>query len=158
MRMTNTNSKLDSRRDWLAVLAHAPRAALALHAQCLTGMSFESLREPELGLAMLRARAGNRGDRFNLGEATLTRCVVRHRSASGSVTAGVGYVLGRDAERAGWVARLDALLQQPEHHDRLMRELVGPLRSATQQRMAEQAARSAASRVHFYTLQPEANA
>ncbi len=158
MRMTNIPSDIESRRDWLAVLAHAPRQALAQHAEGLADDGFEWLREPEIGLAMLRARAGNHGDRFNLGEATLTRCVVRHRSAAGTVTAGVGYVLGRDAERAGWVARIDALLQQPERHDALMRELVDPLRLATQQARAAAAARTAASRVHFFTLQPEAAA
>ena len=74
------------------------------------------------------------------------------------VTAGVGYVLGRDLERAGWVARIDALLQQPEHHHTLMRDLVGPLRLATQQVRKESAARTAASRVQFYTLKTESMA
>lgn len=158
MRMTNTLFDIESRRDWLAVLAHAPRHALARFAKDLAGEGFESLREPEIGLTMLRARVGNRGDRFNLGEATVTRCVVRHCSATGLVTAGVGYVLGRDLERAGWVARIDALLQQPEHHHTLMRDLVGPLRLATQQVRKESAARTAASRVQFYTLKTESMA
>lgn len=143
------------RRDWLAVLAHAPRELLQRHAQAISGDGFEWLRRPEVGLAMLRARIGNQGDRFNLGEATMTRCVVRHRGAMGTLRAGIGCVLGRDEERAEWVARLDALLQQPEHHDAVLREVIAPLRAATAERRAEEAARTAASRVRFFTLQPE---
>jgi len=154
MRMTMDTTKVNARREWLAVLAHAPRDVLEGHAQGISDRSFDWLREPETGLAMLRGRIGNAGDRFNLGEATLTRCVVRHRGVNG-VAAGVGYVLGRDAQRAEWVARIDALLQQPEHHDDLMRDVVRPLRCATEALRAREAGRSAASRVRFYTLQPE---
>ncbi|HEX6704892.1 MAG TPA: phosphonate C-P lyase system protein PhnG [Albitalea sp.] len=153
--MTGTSPDPQLRRSWLAVLAHAPREALQRHGQALSPDRFEWLREPEVGLAMVRARIGNRGDRFNLGETTLTRCVVRHRGAQGQVSAGVGYVLGRDAQRAGWVARIDALLQQPEHHEAVMREVIEPLRAAIERERGEQHARTAASRVRFFTLQPE---
>jgi alpha-D-ribose 1-methylphosphonate 5-triphosphate synthase subunit PhnG len=155
MAMTGPPRDPAGRRAWLAVLAHAPRDALERHAQALDPQRFEWLREPEVGLAMVRGRIGNRGDRFNLGETTLTRCVVRHRGASGRVCAGVGYVLGRDVQRAGWVARLDALLQRPEHHEAVMREVIEPLRSATEHQRAAEQARTAASRVRFFTMQPE---
>jgi len=154
MPVTSDIAATDRRREWHAVLAHAPRAVLAQYAEAIAGEPFDWLREPEVGLAMLRGRIGNTGDRFNLGEATVTRCVVRHRGTSGA-TAGIGYVLGRDTERAAWVARFDALLQQPERHDTLMREVVAPRRDATRDARAAEAARSAASRVRFYTLTPE---
>ncbi len=144
-----------ARRDWLSVLAHAPRPVLAQHALALHSDAFDWLRQPEVGLVMLRGRIGNTGDKFNLGEATLTRCVVRHRGAVGTVAAGVGYVLGRDAERAEWVARIDALLQQPEHHAALMHDVIEPLRAAPRAERTAQAARTAASRVQFFTLAPE---
>lgn len=143
------------RREWLSVLAHAPREQLQRHAQAISDDGFEWLRRPETGLAMLRGRVGNRGDRFNLGEATMTRCVVRHRGAMGTLRAGIGYVLGRDEQRAEWVARLDALLQQPEHHEAVLRDVIAPLRAATAERRAQEEARTAASRVRFFTLQPE---
>ena len=58
---------------------------------------------------MLRGRIGNKGDRFNVGEVTMTRCVVRHRDDDeGAVSVGVGYVLGRDPELAGSYRRLFA--------------------------------------------------
>ena len=155
--MTATPST-STRRDWLAVLAHAPRDALRRHAEALSSQHFEWLRRPETGLTMLRARIGNTGDRFNLGEATMTRCVLRHRGSLGTVAAGLGYVLGRDAQRAEWVARLDAMLQQPEHHEALMRDVIAPLRAATEAQRLAQAQRTAASRVQFFTLAPESAA
>lgn len=155
MRMNTDTPSKEMRRDWLAVLAHAPRDALQRYGEAIAAQGFEWLRAPETGLAMLRGRIGNQGDRFNLGEATMTRCVVRHHGALGTVAAGIGYVLGRDAQRAGWVAQLDALLQQPEHHEALMREVVEPLRQAIAVRRRDEAVRTAASRVQFFTLQGE---
>jgi alpha-D-ribose 1-methylphosphonate 5-triphosphate synthase subunit PhnG len=143
------------RQQWLSVLAHAPRESLQqLLCPLMTGLYFEPLRAPEIGLTMLRARAGNSGERFNLGEATLTRCVLRFQLED-RVSVGVGYVLGRDVERANWVAQADALLQQPAWVERLQAEVIAPLRALTQARRAQQASETAASRVQFYTLQAE---
>lgn len=144
-----------SRQRWLAVLAHAPRELLQHHADQLHRYAFTSLRAPEFGLTMVRARIGNRGDRFNVGDATVTRCVVRHCGRDGDLTAGVGYVLGRDEVRAEWVARFDALLQQPEHRAALMRDVIEPLADETARRRAAAAARTARSRVSFDTLASE---
>ena len=118
---------------------------------------FDWLREPETGLALVRARIANRGDRFNLGEVTLTRCIARV-SVGEHTTAGVGHVLGRDDRRARWVAQFDALLQQPTLHEPLMTDVITPLRAARQAALAHEQARHATSRVAFYTLQSEATA
>jgi alpha-D-ribose 1-methylphosphonate 5-triphosphate synthase subunit PhnG len=156
--MTNTPSTHSQRQAWLAVLAHAPRAALAEHAEaCALGQTFDWLREPETGLALVRARIANRGDRFNLGEVTLTRCIARV-SVAGHTTAGVGHTLGRDEQRARWVAQLDALLQQPTLQAKLLAEVIEPLRALREAALAQEQARHAASRVAFYTLQAEATA
>ena len=144
-----------ARQHWLAVLAHAPRELLERHAAALPDDGFARLRAPEVGLTMVRARIDNQGDRFNVGDATVTRCVVRHRAGDGRLAAGVGYVLGRDEARAEWVARLDALLQQPEHHATLMRDVIAPLAAETAQRRAAAAALTASSRVSFDTLASE---
>jgi alpha-D-ribose 1-methylphosphonate 5-triphosphate synthase subunit PhnG len=156
--MTNDEQEAElrlARQRWLAVLAHAPRELLERHAAGLPEDGFTRLRAPEIGLTMVRARIGNQGDRFNVGDATVTRCVVRHRGRDGRLAAGVGYVLGRDEARAEWVARLDALLQQPEHHDALMRDVIAPLAAETARRRAATAALTAGSRVSFDTLASE---
>ena len=153
---TDPTHSTAQRQAWLAVLAHAPRAALAEHAErCALGQAFDWLREPETGLALVRARIANRGDRFNLGEVTLTRCIARV-SVGGHATAGVGHVLGRDDQRARWVAQLDALLQQPSLQAPLLAEVIAPLCALRKDTLAQEQARHAASRVAFYTLQSEA--
>lgn len=156
--MTDTASELQARRaDWLRTLARADAEALArIAAPVLADYRFETLRAPETGLTMVRARIGNGGDRFNLGEATITRCAVRHRAADGSVRAGVGHVLGRDESRAQRIAQLDALLQRDELQSLLMREVIEPLRALRRERERDERARTEASRVRFFTLQPEA--
>lgn len=144
------------RQHWLAVLAQAPRAALQVQGErVLADYRFEPLRPPEAGLVMLRARASNSGERFNLAEATVTRCALRYRPADGVATVGVGYVLGRDEPRARWVAALDALLQQAAQQRLLLAEVIEPLQAerARQLRLAQ--ARVAPSRVQFFTLQNE---
>jgi len=143
------------RQHWLAVLAHAPRELLERHAQAISDDAFARLRAPEIGLTMVRARIGNQGDRFNLGDATVTRCVVRHRGVDGHLAAGVGYVMGRDEARAEWIARLDAMLQQPEHHDALMHDVIAPLAEETARRRRAAATLTASSRVDFETLSSE---
>jgi len=156
--MTDTPSPVAARQDWLAVLAHAPRAELARRAEhAVADRHFDWLREPEACLALVRARIANRGDRFNLGEVTLTRCIAR-TAIAGHATAGVGHTLGRDEQRARWIAQIDALLQQPTLHDTLQAEVIEPLRAARAAVLAQEQARHAASRVAFYTLQSEATA
>ena len=145
------------RADWLRELAHARPDTLArLAAPHVADRRFETLRAPEHGLVMVRARIGNTGDRFNVGEATVTRCVLRWTPEGGAPLAGVGHVLGRDAAHAELVARLDALLQHPPLHDALRAGVVEPLRAERLARLRDERARTEASRVRFYTLQPEA--
>jgi alpha-D-ribose 1-methylphosphonate 5-triphosphate synthase subunit PhnG len=144
-----------TRLRWLSVLAHGQRSALERHAALLAEYPFEWLRMPEVGLTMVRARIAGHGDRFNLGEATVTRCALRHQPTHGAATAGVGYVLGRDPQRCEWVAHFDALLQVPTLHALLMRDVIEALDAGTAKRRAEQWALTASSRVRFFTLQPE---
>jgi len=146
-----------ARAEWLAVLAHAPRDLLKRHVESLPALHFEVLRAPEIGLAMLRGRIGNKGDRFNVGEATITRCVVRHRDGD-AASVGIGYVLGRDPERVDWIARLDALLQHSRWHDALQADVIAPLAAESARLRARQQSETATSRVHFFNLQPEASA
>jgi len=144
------------RAEWLAVLAHAPRELLKRHVESLPPLQFEVLRAPEIGLAMLRGRIGNKGDRFNVGEATITRCVVRHRDGE-TTSVGIGYILGRDPERVDWIARMDALLQHPRWHDALQADVMAPLAAESARLRASEQSATATSRVHFFNLQPEAS-
>lgn len=111
-------------------------------------VSYEWLRTPEVGMTMVRGRAGGDGAPFNLGEMTLTRCTLR--LAGGQV--GFGYVAGRNKRHAALAALCDGLLQDSAHHDRVMRAIVQPLSAAAAKRRDDTARRAAATKVDFFTM------
>jgi alpha-D-ribose 1-methylphosphonate 5-triphosphate synthase subunit PhnG len=144
-----------ARAKWLALLARATRDELDdAIALCPDAPDFVWLRAPQTGLVLVQGRVGGNGDRFNLGETTVTRCTLRQQDG----VVGTGYVLGRDAERAARVARLDALMQMPRHHD-VLASGTGPLATIAGRlaaTVAQHDADTAASRVEFFTMVREA--
>jgi alpha-D-ribose 1-methylphosphonate 5-triphosphate synthase subunit PhnG len=144
------------RRDWMELLARAPLAALESWARgageggALPGRIW--LRKPETGLAMLRARAGGSGERFNLGEVTLTRCALR--IDSGEV--GIAYVRGRSPRKAELAALADALLQSATWREAVRRRLIEPIRAQLEAENARARRKAQATRVEFLTLAREA--
>lgn len=146
-----------ARGRWMGLLARAPLATLEAWAARQTeklagGVTW--LREPETGLVMVRARAGGTGDKFNLGEMTLTRCALR--LASGGV--GVSYVQGRSRRKAEIAALADALLQEFSLHEKIQRDLIEPLRLRLEADAARMQRRAQATRVEFFTLARETGA
>jgi alpha-D-ribose 1-methylphosphonate 5-triphosphate synthase subunit PhnG len=144
------------RRRWLGQLARAPRATLeaALQGVC-EGASlppFDWLRAPETGLAMVRGRIGGAGDPFNVGEATVTRAVLRLKVGGGAGAVGVAYQLGRDKRRAELAALADAMLQSPGWREAVKDRLLEPLARTLDEARAESARRTASTRVDFYTM------
>jgi alpha-D-ribose 1-methylphosphonate 5-triphosphate synthase subunit PhnG len=143
------NPDITRRRRWMSALAKAPRDTLEAAWRALPERpAFEALRPPETGLLMTRGRAGGNGQRFNLGEMTVTRAAVR--LACGTV--GHGYVAGRDKRRAELAAMFDALMQQARHHDALERTLIAPLTTAIDAARRKAARKAAATRVEFFTM------
>jgi len=133
------------RQQWMATLARASRNEI----EALLGEPpvHEVLKAPETGTVMVEGRAGGAGRRFNLGEATMTRCVVR----LGDGTMGFSYALGRDARKARLAAIIDARLQGAEPVEQL-RQGVHEL-AARQEAARDLASRkAAATKVDFFTL------
>jgi alpha-D-ribose 1-methylphosphonate 5-triphosphate synthase subunit PhnG len=154
MERSEPGSATAARAGWLRLLALAPANELAARLAELEPLpAVEVLRPPELGLAMVRGRAGGTGMRFNLGEITVTRCAVRLPGGP----LGIGYVAGRDPAKAKQVALADALLQTAEHHDRVQRGVLAPLAASLAARRAAAAGQAAATRVEFFTLAREAS-
>ena len=85
----------------------------------------ETVRAAECGLVMLQGRVGGDGAPFNVGEATVSRAAVRLPSGE----TGVGYVLGRDREKAQLVALCDALVQSERYRDLVEAHVVAPIRA-----------------------------
>lgn len=138
-----------ARRAWMGVLARAPVATLQLAWDSLDPKpGYEVLRPAESGLVMVRGRAGGTGMRFNLGEMTMTRCVVR--LASG--WAGYGYIAGRDRRHAELAALFDALMQDDARRGQVETLLIRPLAQAQAQTKETAARKAAATKVEFFTL------
>ncbi len=139
-----------ARQRRLRLLARADTARLeALWAAWPETPLFHRLKQPETGLAMIRARAGGVGQRFNLGEMTVSRCVVVLEESNAM---GVGYVQGRDQRKAELVALFDALAQDEAVAAQLERDMLLPLEAEllTTRRLRE--AKVAATKVDFFTL------
>lgn len=129
----------------MSVLARAPAEAMLDLAGPLPG--HQRLRGPEVGLTMLRGRAGGDGTAFNFGEATVTRCSVTLDDG----TIGHCWRLGRDPAAAEAAAILDAALQGPDGADWHSR-VVAPLAVAQREAAERDARRAAATAVRFATL------
>ena len=155
---TFDNSSPPTRQSWMALLARAPQplldSALAGH----TDTQPQWLRRPETGLMMVQGRIGGTGERFNLGEVTVTRCALRLSHANSEAPVGVSYVLGRNHRQAQLAAVADALLQDPTQHPALEVNLLAPLRAHLQQEQAERHARAQTTKVDFLTVAREAGA
>ena len=138
----------------MAALAFADESTLEAQAARLAdSFSYTFLRRPEAGLVMLEGRAGNTGQRFNVGEMLVTRCVVRLQPhGGGSVTEGYAFVRGNRPRHAELAALFDAALQQQAWAEPLDRVLIEPLARRREEQLRQRAAEAAPTRVDFFTL------
>lgn len=133
------------RRAWMATLARTSASDLQSLLDPLDELPEYRLPRPaETGLCMVRGRMGGVGQRFNLGEMTLTRCLVQLADA----TTGVAYVAGRDRRQAELAALADALLQT----GRLKPASLEPLRRRIEHRRQARQQAMAATKVDFFAL------
>jgi alpha-D-ribose 1-methylphosphonate 5-triphosphate synthase subunit PhnG len=147
MHKENTTSNHEQRAHWISVLARATHAQLAAATAGFDLPDIEIVKPAECGTLMIEARAGGAGQRFNSGEATVTRCVVRLEDRLG-----FAYALGRDKQKALLCATLDAVLQDPQYQAALLNEVVTPLHVAAIERKASASRKAAATKVEFFTL------
>jgi len=137
---------LARRQQWMKVLAGAG-SRLTEYSDDLRRTEHRFIRPAEVGMVMVRGRTGACGTPFNLGEMTVTRCVVqlvdgRH---------GHGYVAGRSTLHAELAALADAHLQG-DRHGHWMTSLIEPLQREQEARRAAKEAASAATKVEFVTM------
>lgn len=133
----------------MSVLAAASPEDLATAYDRLgTPPAYEMVRQPETGLVMVRGRMGGTGSPFNLGEVTVTRCVVRLESGE----AGSSYCLGRHKQKALQAAVIDALWQRADDRERIETEVVAPLAEIRTKADEDLKAETAATKVDFFTM------
>lgn len=144
--MNRVNENRD-RAGWMAVLARATRSEIVAAVEKIDMPDIDIVKPAEVGTIMLEGRAGGSGQRFNAGEATMTRCVVRVGE-----TLGFSYALGRDKEKAVLCAALDGLLQNPAHRNEIFEHVIAPIAAAYAKRQEEASRRAAATKVDFFTM------
>ena len=143
-----------ARRRWLGVLAKARLDELEGAWRALGAKpAYEWLRRPEVGMVMVRGRAGGTGSRFNLGQMTVTRCALRLASGqAGPLLVGLGYVQGRSKRHAELAAVFDALLQDDGRRQSLEAAVIAPLEAAHAARRETRSRKANATKVNFFTL------
>ena len=77
---SHSHFSIAERQRWMATLAHSQPDDLnplwdALH---LNALEWKNIRPAETGLTQIQAHTGGSGQRFFLGDATLTRAVIQH--------------------------------------------------------------------------------
>lgn len=144
---------LADRQNWMATLAKAPLEALESRVCQVADLpEYRFLRSPETGLTMVRGRAGGVGQVFNLGEMTLTRCVVQLLAMYPEPMTGFGYVAGRSHRHAELAALCDALLQHDDWHDAVDEKVLEPLGVIAQEKREQQQQQTASTKVDFFTM------
>lgn len=137
-----------ARQTWMAILAKSSPVDLEQQVKTLGEIpKYTFLRNSEIGLAMVRGRAGGTGEAFNLGEMTVTRCVIKMEDVRG-----FGYVGGRSKRHAELAAVCDGLLQQNEWRDRVQELVIQPLHTKLIEHQKKQQNQTEATKVEFFTM------
>jgi alpha-D-ribose 1-methylphosphonate 5-triphosphate synthase subunit PhnG len=137
------------RRAAMTVLAESNAVEIASFLETVGPLpAHQDMRSPENGLVMVRGRIGGDGAQFNLGEATVSRAVVRLDTGE----MGFGYVLGRDRDKARLIALCDALVQTEAYSAALEGKVIAPIRAGLEAQRDTRARQVAATKVDFFTL------
>ncbi len=138
-----------NRKEWIGLLGSAdPMDLEAAKKELIKGMDITHVVKPETGMIMVQAKADGSNGRFNLGEVTVSRCVLEVKKKY----MGTSWVMGSDLRHAELAALFDGMLQDPVTHDKLAATLIKQLRikqTAKNERLAQDAADT---RVEFFTL------
>lgn len=138
-----------ARQELMGICAQATEAELAAAVDALDPPpEVADVRPAEIGLVMLRGRTGGNGAPFNVGEATVTRAVVRLSTGE----TGFSYLLGRATRRARLAAILEAAGQRPTYRRSIVQHLIRPVAERVERERRLSRQETAATRVEFFTL------
>ena len=120
---------------------------LNLWEQKKINIRYEWLRTPEIGSIMAQGRMGVTGDKFNIGEVTITRCSLKLNCG----TIGHSYVQGRSKKKAEISALCDALMQT-EMSNEINKSIIIPLERIKKNNKDKILSKAEATKVDFFTL------
>ena len=147
--MSEFSPDIQERQKWMAVLARCKPDELEARFNSLSNIpDWTYLRKPETGMVMVRGRAGGTGQRFNVGETTLTRTTVRLNSGQ----QGFGYVMGKNKRHSELAAILDGMLQDASHTDTVKEKVIQPLKVSVDAEKTERSRKAASTKVEFFTM------
>lgn len=146
------NARFGDRQSWIKLLARAPEHMLESALALVPAQPHTWLRRPETGLFMVQGRVGGTGNRFNMGEMTVTRCALRLSCG----TAGVAYIQGRSHRCAEMAALADALLQTDQYRPLIETILLEPVNGYLNEKTQDRASKAQSTRVDFFTVAREA--
>lgn len=142
-------SLIKKRQDWMSILARSQAKEIAVRWATLNVRpEYTLIRPTEIGLIQLQGRIEVTGQRFMLGDMTVTRAAVE----VGEGVTGYSYIIGRDKAKAELCAFIDALLQQEAHGARILAAVIEPLARRLQEIRDKQRREVAPSKVSFYNL------
>lgn len=139
---------IEKRKSWMSLLATSNKNDLLnLWEQKKINIRYEWLRTPEIGSIMAQGRMGVTGDKFNIGEVTITRCSLKLNCG----TIGHSYVQGRSKKKAEISALCDALMQT-EMSNEINKSIIIPLEKIKNNNKDKILSKAEATKVDFFTL------
>lgn len=139
---------IEKRKSWMSLLATSSKNDLLnLWEQKKINIRYEWLRTPEIGSIMAQGRMGVTGDKFNIGEVTITRCSLKLNCG----TIGHSYVQGRSKKKAEISALCDALMQT-EMSNEINKSIIIPLEKIKKDNKDKILSKAEATKVDFFTL------
>jgi len=142
------NITQEERKQWMKELSLAPFDKLSKLWEVFSDKpSYKHLRATESGLVQVRGKLGNTGDRFNMGDVTMTRASVALENGLN----GFAYVQGRNKQHADIAAVIDALLQS-DLAPAVNELILSPLNQARIERRRTETEQILKTKVDFFTL------
>ena len=136
------------RKSWMSLLATSNQSDLLnLWEQKKIKVNYVWLRTPEIGSIMAQGRMGVTGDKFNIGEVTITRCSLKLNCG----TIGHSYVQGRSKKKAEISALCDALMQTKMSKE-INKNIIIPLEKIKKDNKRKILSKAEATKVDFFTL------
>ena len=139
---------IEKRKSWMSLLATSNKNDLLnLWEQKKINIRYDWLRTPEIGSIMAQGRMGVTGDKFNIGEVTITRCSLKLNCG----TIGHSYVQGRSKKKAEISALCDALMQTKMSKE-INKNIIIPLGKIKKDNKDKILSKAEATKVDFFTL------
>jgi len=151
---------LIERAQWMGLLARAPLDLLEKSIESYTHLDFEILKPFETVAYMVQARTGGKGQRFNMGEVSVAKTIIKlhipHEDGSPlQKHVGVAYIKSGSERQTFLAAVADALLQDSSHRNTIIQNLLVPLQDQLCREEEIALNKVRATKVEFFTVARE---